>query len=193
LSGCIGITLTGCGAGLVGIDQGLLAAQLDQAQREMQRPTIEYAPSYESVTVETDLSVPFGAFSGWLMKIGAPSFGSFRTGTSAVPGVVRTELLNGSWSKPGDRRRVTFADGNSALEEIVMDRRPDFLQYEVWNLTNDTGRYITYALSEFELSDSGQGTHIRWTYSFQPKRLARRVLHPLVCSWRISTVPGNRA
>lgn len=135
----------------------------------MQRPPVEHATSYESVTVETDLPVSLGAFSRWFTEIGASGFGSFMTGTSAVPGVVHSELLNGSWSKPGDRRRVVFADGNSSLEEIIMERRPHVFRYEVWNLTNDTGRYITYALSEFEFSDSKQGTHIRWTYSFQPK------------------------
>lgn len=43
--------------------------------------------------------------------------------------------------------------------------------FEIWSLTNDTGRYVTYALSDFRLSGSDRGTHIRWEYKFRPMGL----------------------
>ena len=134
--------------------------------------------------VEYDLPVPLDQFSKWFAEKGAPEFSVFLNGTSSlfplpslrsssstVPGAVRSDALIGSWRNVGDRRRVVFADGSSALEEITTDQLPQHFQYEVWNLTNDTGRYITYALSEFRFSASDRGTHIRWEYSFRPRGL----------------------
>jgi hypothetical protein len=175
------IALAGCSSAPVGSDPSLTAAQRDQAQREARRPPAGPDESYQSVIVEYDLPVPFDQFSTWFAEKGAVELSVFMTGTSAVPPVglvaqihhdaVRSDALIGSWRKVGDRRRLVFADGTSALEEITADQLPQRFQYEVWNLTNDTGRYITYALSEFRFSASERGTHIRWEYSFRPKGL----------------------
>jgi hypothetical protein len=165
---CLSIGLASCGNRFVGIDPSLAVEQRDQVQRDAHRPTIERDASYETVTVESDLAVPLNRFPGWFTEIGAPQLPSFMTGTSAVSGVARSEALIGSWRKVGDRRRIVFADGKSAIEEITVDQKPQLFQYEMWNLTNDMGRYITYGLADFSFSGGDQGTHIRWTYSFRP-------------------------
>jgi hypothetical protein len=177
------IGLAGCSSA-PGSDASLTTAQRDQAQRETRRPPAGPDGSYETVIVDFDLPVPLDQFSKWFAQKGASEFSVFMTGTSshfplpslrssssAVPGAVRSDALIGSWKNIGDRRRVVFADGSSALEEITADQLPQRFQYEVWNLTNDTGRYITYALSEFRFSGSDRSTHIRWEYSFSPKGL----------------------
>jgi hypothetical protein len=165
---CLAIGLASCGSRFVGIDPSLTAVQRDQAQRDARRPTIERDADYETVTVESDLAVPLNRVLGWFAEIGAPQFPSFMTGTPVVSGTARSESLIGSWRKVGDRRRIVFADGKSAIEEITVDQKPQLFQYEMWNLTNDMGRYITYGLANFSLSGSDQGTHLRWTYSFRP-------------------------
>ena len=178
------IGLAGCSSAPVGSDPSLTTAQRDQAQREVRRPPAGPDESYKTVIVETDLPVPPDQFSKWFAEKGAPEFSVFMTGTSslfplpslrssssAVPGAVRSDALIGSWRNVSDRRRVVFADGSSALEEITSNQLPRRFQYEVWNLTNDTGRYITYALSEFRFSQSDRGTHVRWEYSFHPRGL----------------------
>jgi hypothetical protein len=178
------IGLAGCSSAPVGSDPSLTTAQRDQVQREATRPPAGPDGSYETVIVDFDLPVPLEPFSKWFAEKGAAEFSVFMTGTSshfplpslrssssAVPGAVRSDALIGSWKNVGDRRRVVFADGSSALEEITADQLPQRFQYEVWNLTNDTGRYITYALSEFRFSGNDRGTHIRWEYSFSPKGL----------------------
>jgi len=179
----LGILVTGlaaCSSAPVGSDPSLTAAQRDLAQREMKRPSA--APdgphdTDETVIVESDLPIPFDQFSRWFAEKGASEFSVFMTGTSAVPpirlvaqpdnGAARTDALTGGWRNAGDRRRLVFADGTSALEEITADPSPQRFQYEVWNITNDTGRYITYALSEFRFSGSEGGTRIRWEYAFR--------------------------
>jgi len=175
------ICLAACRSAPVGMAPSLTTAQRDQAQREANRPSTGPDESYEVVIVESDLSIPLDQFSKWFAKKGASEFSIFMTGASEVPpvglvaqpnnGVVRYDALIGSWRTVGDRRRVVFADGTSALEEITADRLPQHFQFEVWNLANDTGRYITYALSEFRISGTDRGTHIRWEYSFRPRGL----------------------
>jgi hypothetical protein len=179
------IGLTGCSSAPVGSDPSLTVAQRDQAQREARRPAAEpnepNEPNgpYETVIVEFDLQVPFAKFSRWFAEKGAPEFSVFLNGKSsyfplpslrspsaAEPGPVRSNALIGAWRNVGDRRRVVFADGSSALEEITADQLPQRFQYEVWNLTNDTGRYITHAFSDFRFSGGDRVTHIRWEYSF---------------------------
>ncbi len=175
------IGLAGCSSGPVASDPSLTTGQRDQAQREARRPSAGPDESYETVIVESDLPVPLEQFSKWFAQKGAAEFSVFMTGASAVPpirliaqihnGAVRSDALIGLWRNVGDRRRVVFADGASALEEITNDQLPQCFQYEVWNLTDDTGRYITYALSEFRFSGNDRGTHIRWEYSFRPRGL----------------------
>lgn len=177
----LAIALAACSSAPVGSDPSLTTAQRDQAQREATRPPAGPGESYETVIVESDLLVPLDQFSRWFAQKGASQFSVFMTGASAVPpvglvaqihnGAVRSDALIGTWRNVSDRRRVVFADGGSALEEITSDQLPQRFQYEVWNLTNDTGRYITYALSEFRFSGGERGTHIRWEYSFRPRGL----------------------
>ena len=178
------IGLAGCGSAPVGSDPSLSTVQRDQMQRETTRPLAGPTEFYETVIVEFDLQVPLDQFAQWFVQKGAPEFSVFMTGNashfplpslrssySGVPGAARSDALIGSWKTVGDRRRVIFADGTSALEEMTAVQLPRRFQYEVWNLTNDTGRYINYALSDFRFSGSDRGTHIRWEYSFRPEGL----------------------
>src|SRR5258708_2810061 len=113
---CVG--LAGCSAPLVGIDSRLAPAQRDQSQREMPMPPLDRHPSYETATAIADVPVPLAAFSRWFAQTGVANFAAFLSGTARVPGVARTEALTSSWGKPSDRRRIVFADGSSAVEEI---------------------------------------------------------------------------
>ncbi|MBH5384891.1 SRPBCC family protein [Bradyrhizobium diversitatis] len=163
----VSLVLSGCGTPLVGADPVPSTSNLDHA-REAARPELERSADFEMISVETEIQAPLASVTTWFADRGAAAFGSFLTGTDSVPGVVSTESLSGAWSKPGDRRRVVFSDNNTALEEIT-DRKPQLLQYQIWNLTNRTGRYIRYAVSELEFIGNGQATRVRWTYSFRPK------------------------
>ncbi|WP_157783738.1 SRPBCC family protein [Bradyrhizobium liaoningense] len=162
----VSLVLSGCGTPLVGADPVPSTSSADHAG-DVARPELELSADFEKISVETEIQAPLASVTTWFADRGA-AFGSFLTGTDSVPGVVSTESLSGAWSKPGDRRRVVFSDNNTALEEIT-DRKPQLLQYQIWNLTNRTGRYIRYAVSELEFMGNGQATRVRWTYSFRPK------------------------
>lgn len=180
----LAIELAGCSSVPVGSDPALTTAQRDEAQREATRPPVGPDDSCETVIVEADFPVPLDQFAEWFSEKGTVGFSVFLNGNSSLfpipslrasssplPGAGHNDELIGSWRNVGDRRRVVFADGSSALEEITTDRLPRRFQYEVWNLTNDTGRYITHALADFRFSGDERGTHIRWEYSFHPKGL----------------------
>lgn len=161
--------LAGCGSRLVGTDPQLSRAERDNVQRQMSRPPLERDASFESTSVTREIAVPFETFSNWFRKTGAPELGTFLTGTPKVPGVERTELITASWDRPGSRRRVLYSDGNSGVEELVVDNLPRLYQYQAWNLTNDTGRYIRYGVGQFQLRQTALGTRVVWTYFFRPK------------------------
>lgn len=154
---------------LVGTDPSLSSAQREQAQRHMPAPAVEADASYESIVVESDIPVSAQAFAQWFHERGAPRASAYLSSTPTVPGVARIEPLIGTWQVPGDRRRVVFTDGNSAVEEIIQSAQPQQLRYVVWNLTNRMGRYTSYAVGEFAFSGDLQRTHVRWTYSYRPK------------------------
>ena len=135
----------------------------------MPRPRVEAGANYESATVESDIPVPHEAFVQWFNTSGGVRLGAYLVGTPSVPGVIRTEPLIGTWHAPGDRRRIVFTDGHSAVEEIIPSPQPQKFRCVVWNLTNRTGRYTAYAVGEFTFSEGPQGTHVQWVYSFRPK------------------------
>ena len=122
-----------------------------------------------AVVAQADVALPLAAFSRWFAEQGAPRFGAFLTGTATVSGVAHTDPLTGTWNKVGDRRRIVFVDGNSALEEITALRNPQLFQYQVWNRTDKIGRYTDYAVCELAFSATPAGTHIRWTCAFRPR------------------------
>jgi hypothetical protein len=174
----LAIGLAGCSSAPVGTDPSLTAVHRDQAQREARRPIAGPDEHDESVIVEADLPVALDPFSTWFAGHGAAEFSRFMTGTSvmhvelagtAANLELRHDALLGSWRNVGDRRRVVFADGASALEEITSTQLPQRFQYEIWNFTGDTGLYINYAVAEFRFSGNERGTHVRWEYSFRPK------------------------
>ena len=149
------VTLAGCSA----VPGARLA--LDERERAQRPapPPLDAHPHYESSSVSADVTVPLDAFARWFERTGAPEFGSFLHGAATVPGVTQTEPLAGRWHDPGDRRRLVFADGASATEQIL-DRDPHHLRTELWDLKTDIGRYIAYAVEDVTLSATGSGTRV---------------------------------
>ena len=94
---------------------------------------------------------------------------------------------------PGSRRRVVLADKNTALEELVVDNRPELYQYEVWNFSASNGRYIAYAVGQFECTEiegpeHARWTHVKWTYSFHPTKTGSL---PVIRQYLTSFVHGE--
>lgn len=91
-------------------------------------------------------------------------------GSSLIPAVTGTELLDRTWGEPGARRRVILADGSHALEAITANGRPGYFAYKVWVKVGPGQRLIRYIRGEFLLSPTQDGrTHVESRYSFRPR------------------------
>ena len=91
-------------------------------------------------------------------------------GTSRIPAVVGTTPLNDiPFPNPGARRRVSLADGNTALEEVIENTPGAYFSYKVWGYTLTAARPIQYGKGEFWYLPAGNGrsTTLRWRYSFK--------------------------
>lgn len=166
--GMLLLSCTACST-LVGVDPALSSERRDALQRAMARPALAAGADAPAVVAQADVAMPLAAFSRWFAEQGAPRFGAFLDGTATVAGVAHTDLLIGTWNKVGDRRRIVFVDGNSAVEEITAMRNPQQFQYQVWNRTDKIGRYTDYAVCELAFSAAPIGTHIQWICAFPPK------------------------
>jgi hypothetical protein len=92
-------------------------------------------------------------------------------GTSTLPGIAGTHVLQGTWSEPGSLRVVCLTDGGSTEEQVLANTRSantHHFRYEVWNYTTPQARPVAYAVGDFLETDLGDGhTHIHWTYAFR--------------------------
>jgi hypothetical protein len=92
-------------------------------------------------------------------------------GTSTLPGIAGTHVLQGTWSEPGALRVVCLTDGGSTEEQVLANTRSGnthHFRYEVWNYTTVQARPVAYAVGDFLETDLGDGrTHIHWTYAFR--------------------------
>jgi hypothetical protein len=150
----------------------------DTLQREMPRPTIEEDASFVESSVSTDLPMPVAEYGRVSRQI---KLEEVLVGSKNIPRVIRTEPLTESWGPVKSRRRVVLADGSTALEELVEDRGVALYQYEVWNFTSANGKYIAYAVGQFECTGDENSTHVVWTYRFRPTSwLASLFVKPFV-------------
>jgi hypothetical protein len=118
------------------------------------------------VNVPIDLSL---VFKGW---------GPF-------PAVRGVENQTGPWDHVGASRNPLLSDDTTAHETLTEYTVGHSFAYEVTGFTNILGRLVEGVPGEWTFTPDGQGTVIRWTYEFKPRRgrylLVRRGLAPL---WR---------
>jgi SAM-dependent methyltransferase len=95
-----------------------------------------------------------------------------------IPGIARSELLGADVPGPGVRRRITWTDGSSTLEELLEFERPVRLQYRWTNtLRGPLSLLMRTAESDWTFAPTPTGTVVYWTYRFEPRS---RFAHPLM-------------
>jgi Polyketide cyclase / dehydrase and lipid transport len=118
------------------------------------------------VNVPIDLSL---VFKGW---------GPF-------PAVVGVQNQTGAWDHVGASRNPVLSDRTTANETLTEYTVGHSFAYEVTGFTNILGTLIEGVRGEWTFTPDGEGSVIRWTYEFKPRRgryfLVRRLLAPL---WR---------
>lgn len=136
-------------------------------------------PVTVETTVSTDAATAFAVIAPIDLSLIFHRFGP-------IPAVSGTREQTGGWDHVGARRVVELSDGSEAREELTSYDAPDHFGYRVGSFTGPLRRVVEHADGAWWFSPSGAGaTHIRWTYTFEPKGalapVVRLVLAPL---WR---------
>jgi hypothetical protein len=91
----------------------------------------------------------------------------------------------GAWDHVGASRNPVLSDGTTANETLTEYTVDHSFAYEVTGFTNILGKLVEGVRGEWTFTPDGEGTVIRWTYEFKPRRgcylLVRLGLAPL---WR---------
>ena len=95
--------------------------------------------------------------------------------TSSLPGVAGDyPLTPGGFGAPGSRRMVCLTDGSTLEEQVLEKQRSDNsyrFRYEVWHYTTEKARPISYAVGEFNYTQTAPDqTRVVWTYAFALNR-----------------------
>ena len=106
-------------------------------------------------------------------------------GWGPFPAVRGVKNQTGAWDHVGASRNPVLSDGTTATETLTEYTVGHSFAYEVTGFTNILGKLVEGVRGEWTFTPDGEGTVIRWTYEFKPRRgryfLVRRVLVPF---WR---------
>lgn len=106
--------------------------------------------------------------------------------TALVPGVVRSDALEGPATGPGSRRRLQLTDGTTMDEEVVVFERPREHTYR-WlkSPPMPIGLIVRGAEGSWRFEPDPRGTRIHWRYRFQlSSPLALPFALPLIAAFR---------
>jgi len=113
--------------------------------------------------------------------------------TKDLPGVAGTfRLSSGPFGTPGARRLVCLTDGNTVVEEVLLNESGDTnrFRYVVWNYTHPRYGDIEYAVGEFvRTQPAPDRTHVSWTYRFalkpgrDPEAFRKNFLDTVFADW----------
>jgi hypothetical protein len=107
------------------------------------------------------------------------------TGWGPFPGVRGANNQTGAWDHVGASRNPDLSDGSTANERLTEYTAGRSFAYELTDFTNILGRVTSGVRGEWTFTPDGEGTLVRWTYEFKPRRhwaaLIRFGLAPL---WR---------
>lgn len=99
------------------------------------------------------------------------------TGFGPLPAVTATREQTGEWDHAGATRTVVLADGSPAREEITSHERPHYFANRVSGFTARFRLLVRGARGEWWFSPaSGEGTRVRWRYTFEPRGAARPIV-----------------
>lgn len=93
-----------------------------------------------------------------------------------VPAVVGTSGNTGPWDQPGSTRIVHLAGNTQAREQVTQFDRPSYFSYRVDQFTFAVRHLAHFATGEWWFRGEGDGTHVRWTYTFHAKGPVTAVL-----------------
>jgi hypothetical protein len=92
------------------------------------------------------------------------------------PGIAGVEEQKDSWDHTGVSRRPRFTDGTQVTETLTEYVDGHGFAYELTGFTNALASLALGVRGEFSFLPDGEGSMIRWTYEFKPKRGRRWII-----------------
>lgn len=101
------------------------------------------------------------------------------------PGVRGVRDQTGSWDHVGAARHLDLTDGSTGTEVLTEYHLGYSFAYEVTGFTNPLGRIVVGVRGEWTFTADGDGTLVRWTYEFKPRRYGYGLVRfGLATPWR---------
>jgi len=101
--------------------------------------------------------------------------------------VESTAVIKGTWNEVGSRRRVNFAGGHYAAEEVFANDEPRLFRYQTWGFTLYARLVTDYLIGEFKVEETAdRKTCVTWTYSFHKNSLLSALFLPLFVNHTIA-------
>lgn len=100
-----------------------------------------------------------------------------------LPAVTGVRNQSGSWDTPGRTRTLDLSDGGSVVETITRSDPPRHFDYELTEFQKVFGALVSSALAEWTFEPEGEGTGIRWKYSFHALRGRGWLVKFIVTLW----------
>jgi hypothetical protein len=97
-----------------------------------------------------------------------------------LPAVVSVSEQTDSFDVVGASRRLHLSDGGSVIETVVEVDAPRRHVYELSRFQKLFGSLVSGGRAEWTFAHDGEGTRIRWTYSFAPLPWRGAVVHLIV-------------
>ena len=86
--------------------------------------------------------------------------------SGALPAVVEVRNQTGTWDAVGRSRKLMLSDGGHVIETITDANSPAYFAYELSDFQKLFGALVDHARAEWRFIGEGDGTSIRWTYTF---------------------------
>jgi hypothetical protein len=106
-----------------------------------------------------------------------------------VPAVLEVRNQTGEWDAPGQTRQLMLSDGGWVIEHTKVVEPSALFAYELTDFQKVFGVLVEFARAEWVYSPEGDGTRIRWTYTFHARRGAGLALTAIV---RLAWAPYMR-
>ena len=133
--------------------------------------------------MEAVIAAPRAAFYVWLVPgVFSNQLETVLRDAALLPGVEKTTGMTGPWDVAGSTRIVHLRDGTSCRETVQEAFAPAYFAYRLSEFTSRTvGALVSEAGGQWWFTDTGSGTHVRWTYTAESRNpMATILLRPII-------------
>lgn len=100
-----------------------------------------------------------------------------------IPAVYAVREQEGPWGTVGQSRKLLLSDGGYVVETITDVEPQSFFAYELTSIQRGFKQLVESARAEWCYSEHADGTNVRWSYTFVPRRGRGVIVRLIVRLW----------